>query len=141
MIYALLIIIVILIVFLFLRKTKPTSSVSPATNLTLKYIRRKNNMEIYTATWVPSTSTFVEKQQVFVGLNGATPTQVLTDLPSSTETIDLSLETGAVVEVFIRTIGDNETQADTPIVSFTATNEEKVVAATNLSVAWKSHSA
>jgi hypothetical protein len=113
--------------------------VSLATNLTYTFIQRINNMEIGKLTWLPSTDSFVEKQQIMAAIDDARFTQLGADLSSSAESADLQFETGSSIVLFIRTIGDNGTQKDSSNLLLVAKNEQQVSAATNLGWQWLSH--
>ena len=97
-------------------------------------------MEKLQISWSLSPSTFVEKQQVFVKTNGGTATQMGVDLPSNQDTIDLDFNVGDTIIVFIRTIGDNGSQADSPnSLPYIVANLETVKAAGTPTITWLSH--
>jgi hypothetical protein len=127
---------IILVALILWNKFK---QVTHATNLKITYIGKVNNMETYLATWLPSTSTFVEKQQLWAGINGGTAAQILSDLSSSADSATVTFPTGVTVDLFVKTIGDNATTADSAICHFIAANLQAVHPASGLSVAWLSH--
>jgi hypothetical protein len=133
------VVLVLLLLIIYLVRRKVRKNVLPAIHLSITYNGRINNMERYKLTWTPSPDTFVEKQQVLAGENGATPAQEGDDLPSSASSTDVVFTTDAQVVLFIRTIGDNESQADSAQLTFKAGNLEVVRAATGLAVEWKEH--
>lgn len=130
---------VVLIIAYIIWRRKKNENVLPATNLTITYKGRIDNMEKYTLDWVPAKKPFAETQQVFAAIDGAAPVQIGGDLEPQIDTFDVSLKTGAAVSIFVRTIGDNESQADSAPIAFTADNQDKIDAATGLSVKWVEH--
>jgi hypothetical protein len=132
------IIILLALAYLWYRNNRKVASV---TNLKATYLRKKGNMEQYRISWTLSPSTFVEKQQLFVGLDGASPSQFGADMSSSQSEIDIDLPTDSEVVLFVRTIGDNGKQADSGSTTFTATNEEPVQPAGTPTAFWLKHTA
>lgn len=118
---------------------KKHRKVVSVTNIVATYIKKKGNMEQYNITWTLSPSTFVEKQQLFAGLNGAAAGQIGADMPSSQDSVVASFNTGDAVSLFIRVLGDNGTQADSSPITFTAVNQEAVKAASNVVASWVKH--
>jgi len=114
-------------------------SISPSTNLLITNIERTGNMERIKLAWTPSLDTFVESQKVFTGIDGVTPAQNGVDLPSSADSVILEFPTDAPVVLFVRTVGDNGSIADSELLSFIADNEQNVRAATGLSAVWQEH--
>jgi len=135
------ILIIVLLAALAYYLWKKNRKVAPITNLKATYLRKKENMEQYRISWTLSTTTFVDKQQLFVGLNGATPAQFGADMSSSQSEIDIDLPTDSEVVLFVRTIGDNGKQADSGSTTFTATNEEPVQPAGTPTAFWLKHTA
>jgi hypothetical protein len=130
---------VVLIISYMIWLHKRKRLISPATNLTITYKGRIDNMEKYTLDWVPAKKPFAETQQVFAAIDGAVPAQIGADLEPQINTVDVVLKTGATVSIFVRTIGDNESIADSAPINFTADNQDKIDAATGLSAKWVEH--
>lgn len=96
-------------------------------------------MENLKISWALSPSTIVEKQQVFVSVDGAAA-QVGADLPSNISELAVAYQAGVVIQAFVRVIGDNGTQADSILSEpYTVKDLQTIVAAGKPSIAWLSH--
>lgn len=96
-------------------------------------------METYRLSWIPSDSTFVQNQQVWASVNAAAAVKLGVDLSSNVAFIDWDFPTDANVDWFVRTIGDNDTTADSAHDVFMAANEETVQPAYDLAHMWVAH--
>ena len=101
-------------------------------------------MERLLVSWALSPSTFVEKQQLFAavypsGSVSGSATQYGADMPSSQQLVEVLFDAGNTIKLFVRTIGDNGSQADSPVVTFDVNNLETVSPAGSLSVQWIEH--
>lgn len=101
-------------------------------------LKEANGMEKFLFTWQPSPSSFVEKHNLITKISGGAEV-VGPDLPASSISLEQSFPTGASVEAWIRTTGDNGTTADSNHVSFTAANAELVQPVSSLHASWVSH--
>jgi hypothetical protein len=118
-----------------------TENVLPVTNITITHLRKDvNGMENIRVAWPLSPSNFVEKQEMFIGLDGATPSKFGSDIAANVNTIDIQLPTGKVVDLYIKVTGDNATTANSPSISFASENQEKVQPPGMPTTTWLSHS-
>lgn len=126
--------------FWYKKHRKKHRKVVSASHIVVTYLKKKGNMEQYNITWTLSPSTFVEKQQLFAGLDGGVAAQVGADMPSSQSSVLAEFSAGAKVDLFIKVVGDNATEADSVhVVPFTVANAETVAPATSVSATWVKH--
>jgi hypothetical protein len=118
---------------------KKKQQIDAATNLTLKYVERVNNMERYLLSWTQAKKPFGEKQQILAKIDDNPEEQLGSDLPMSANHATIDLPTGSSGYVYINTIGDNGSQAPSASLTFVAENEDTIDAATGLSLAWQEH--
>lgn len=112
--------------------------VQPVKHLSKIYMKHGDNMEEYTIHWVASQSTFVDKNVINYRLDGG-GVQTLLDMPPSQVSAVIEASTGATVELWIVTYGDNDTTAASEHLTFVAKNEEPVKAVTGLTAVWRLH--
>jgi hypothetical protein len=114
--------------------------VLPVTNVVITSLNKRSKcMENLKISWALSPSTIVEKQQVFVSVDGAAA-QVGADLPSNISELAVAYQAGVVIQAFVRVIGDNGTQADSILSEpYTVKDLQTIVAAGKPSIAWLSH--
>lgn len=84
----------------------------------------------YKLSIIPSPSNFVEMVEVYASIGGGADTVLATAQPSSTTSVTVDFPVDAVVDWYVRVIGDNGTQADSNHRIFTAYNREQVLPAT-----------
>lgn len=128
------------LLYIFWRKKyEELKFVWPVTNLEVEFIdTHLTNMENYRVKWTLSQSTFLDKLEAYLGLNGATPTK-WTELAPSTDNVVVSVQTGGTCIVFIRAVGDNGKWADSLPIEWTARNEEVPKPVTGLTIEWVQH--
>jgi hypothetical protein len=133
--------IIIAVIFLILTKILAAPrTVRPDTSLQITYLGESGeHMEKYRLGWVLSDSTFVEKREVHLGLDGATPSKFGPDLPSSAAFLDVEVPTDASVIFFTKVFGDNGTVASSEPFTFIAVNGETVAPDSGLTASWLQH--
>ena len=114
------------------------SSVRPVGQLTATHIGGNDNMEGFRIAWPPSPSLNVDRHELYVALDGGSPTKTH-DLIASAVSQDVEVPTGATVTAFVRTYGDNGTQADSAHLVFEATDETQVLPVGGLTATWLRH--
>jgi hypothetical protein len=102
-------------------------------------IKEGVRMERYRASWNPSPSPFVDKHQLVVKIDGAAEAVLVDNIAASASEVFFDVEAGKVVEVWLRTFGDNTTQKDCDHVNFVAKNEQTVQAVEDFGVNWVQH--
>ena len=112
--------------------------VAPVQHLSYTYLGKEGNMENYRIQWVSSPSDFVDKLVAFYQLDGGASQQTA-DLPASTLEVTIGFATGATVDLWVVTYGDNGTTAESEHLTFNASNKEQVQPVTGLTATWKSH--
>lgn len=116
------------------------TKVAPGWGLTVVLTIRKDgdNMERFLFSWVPSPSSFSERQALVTSVNGGPQTEGA-ELPRSASQTTADFETGSTVVAVIRTWGDNGSVADSNAVTFVASNGEAILPATGLKAEWQAH--
>lgn len=133
--------VIIAIIFLLIVKFLAVPrTVQPDTSLYKIYLGKNGeNMEKYRLGWILTDSTFVEKREVHLGLDGVTPSKFGADLPSSAAFLDVEVPTGAAVTFFTKVFGDNNTTASSTPFTFVAVNGETVAPDSGLTASWLAH--
>jgi hypothetical protein len=95
--------------------------------------------ETYKLTWLQSTSSIANEQEVDAFINGV-PTVIGTGLVMTVGSVSFDFDTNAQVEWFVKTFNaDKSKHAESVHATFVATNEEPLAAATNLASNWFTH--
>lgn len=95
--------------------------------------------ETYKLTWLQSTSSVANEQEVLATVNGVAVV-LATSLLMSNNELSYDFDTDASVDWFVRTYnGDKSKIADSVHAVFVAENQEPLAAATNLSSTWLAH--
>ena len=133
--------IIIAVIFLLIVKFLAVPrTVQPDTSLYKVYLGKNGeNMEKYRLGWILTDSTFVEKREVYLGLDGAAPSKFGSDLPSSAAFLDVEVPTDATVTFFTKVFGDNNTVASSLPFTFVAVNNETVAPDSGLTASWLAH--
>lgn len=96
-------------------------------------------MEKYKLAWVPSVSDFASLQDVVASINGGADQVLASSLGMTSNNVIIDFNTGDQVEWWVRTHGDNNTQADSQSDSFQAVNTQSVLPATGLTHTFIQH--
>jgi hypothetical protein len=107
-------------------------------HLSYTYLGREGNMENYRIQWVSSPSDFVDKLVAFYRLDGGASQQT-PDLPASTLEVTIGFPTGATVDLWVITYGDNGTLDESEHLTFNASNKEQVKGVSGLTATWTGH--
>lgn len=128
------------LLYLFWRKKyEELKFVWPVTNLEVEFINTfPNSMENYRVKWTLSQSTFLDKLEAYLGVDGAAPAKVA-ELAPSTDQVVVSVPTGGTCALFVRAIGDNGKWADSLPIEWPARNEEVPQPVTGLTIEWVNH--
>lgn len=96
--------------------------------------------ETYKLTWLQSTSSVANEQEVKAVIGGQPEVVIASGLVMTVGFIQFDFDTDVNVEWFVRTYNEDKSKiADSVHATFVATNEEPLAAATNLSSAWVAH--
>lgn len=95
--------------------------------------------EVYKLSWLQSVSSVANSQDVNALVNGSA-TVVVSDLVMTVGDVDFAFPTSASVEWWVVTHNaDKSKTAESVHNTFVATNQETLLAATDLSATWISH--
>jgi hypothetical protein len=81
----------------------------------------------------------VDRHELHGSINGGPPVPLATGIFASAVSTEVDLALGQNVDVFVRTFGDNGTQADSAHVTFTVQNGESVQPVSGLTANWLQH--
>lgn len=140
MIIACIIAIIVVILIIVIWKKSENKQISKATITSITFIERIGNMERLRITIVPPVDNFLETMQLFAVINGAPAVKIGSDLAASTTEVDATFDTGVVIQLFIKTIGDNGSTANSDLTpEYNVTDQRIIGKATISGIVWQEH--